>query len=80
MPKAYRAAAVCAGLWIHSRRTVITFDGELSVIVFYELLCLYYITISAGFQPVFLFLYKLFNFLTNPRDFTRSKGDFYEQI
>jgi hypothetical protein len=33
-------------------------DGELSVIVIHRKLCyLYYSTITAGFQPVFLFLY-----------------------
>lgn len=63
MPKACPAAGICTGLSIQSRQIVIIwkqYDGELSVLseqVFR--LCLYYSTITAGFQPVFLFL-KIF--------------------
>ena len=40
--------------------------------------CLYYITISAGFQPVFLFLYEILHFFMI-RAFLRIGKDYYEQ-
>ena len=58
VPKSRRTAAACAGPGVQSPRIVIIIDGELSVIVRNKALQrLYYITIAAGFQPVFFFYY-----------------------
>ena len=60
VPKSRRSAAACAGPGVQSPRIVIIIDGELSVIVHnWVSWRLYYITITAGFQPVFSFYYDI---------------------